>query len=185
MSQYRFRVTQLSFATLDVDGKALSYQRSAYRARVPLANVRGVALRRRQRGLLGLISSELVLVTEPLPGVRRVLRWTIDPDSDDGKAALKAVAAAVPAADALALPWREAAARLGLPRASARDAFLGRWGQVGAGALGAACALLVLNGTVFPSPTAAAARAQQLTFMVIAALGVLLMAWSYWKARRD
>jgi hypothetical protein len=185
VADFRFRITALAQATLSIDDRAIHYQRSMYRARVPLANLRHLALRRRTPGVLGLVTSELVLVTEPLPGVRRVLRWTIDPDSATGQAALAALRQTVgPARDLTGKPWTEAAAVLGVPRRSLRDAFQSRWGQVGAGALGAACALLVVDRVIVRgSPENQ--RIQMLVSLAAATLGVALLVYSYVRAGKD
>jgi hypothetical protein len=182
MESYRFRITAFAIATLTVEERAITYQRSLYRARVPLANVRQIAVRRRRRGFFGMVASELVLATEPLPGVIRVLRWTIDDKSPEGRAALARVIAAVPGAvDLTGLPWRAAAARLAISPLTLRDTVMSRWGQAGTGALGAAAAMLVLDRV----RQGAGPDVQLWVDLGLAGLGLILLCVGYLQARRE
>jgi hypothetical protein len=113
MQTFRFRAAPLVTATFTLDGDTLTYAQGVRRVTIPLAQVRAFGLRERA-SFLGLASSQLYFLIDGGDGSKPRRRATlVDPAQPAYRALIEALRARVPGADTTALPWADAAARLG------------------------------------------------------------------------
>jgi hypothetical protein len=148
---FRYKITAFVDGVMSFDERVLRYQQGPRKLQVPYANVRRFGVRARPKTLMGVVTGELLLLTEPSAGRMQLVRVAFDPTNPIAQDALAALRAVIKRADAdtTSLPWAEAAARLGVKAHGWRDALLSRWGVIGislvAGAAGVA-AMQALTG---------------------------------------
>jgi hypothetical protein len=151
---HRFKINTFIHAVVSVDATAFRFRQGVQDLTVPLAAVRGMALRDRGGPRLGVLASELFLRTERAPGEYRLRRFPWNPRDAACGRALDALRARLPAeADWTRLAWTDAAARLGVPAHPWHDALTDPAGMLGAavmlGAGGAAALTGRLEALVF------------------------------------
>jgi hypothetical protein len=181
--EFRYKITSFVEGVLTLDARVLRYRQSARKVQVPYANIRRFGLKRRPRTLLGVVTSELVLRTEPAPGQVKLVQVAFDPDAAAGKEALVALRALVPGADTSTLPWPEAAAQLGVPVHSWRDTVVSRWGVIGTalvvGTAGVAAMQALTGGAVDP----ATRRLRAIVQLAAMVTGLLLLGIGHVRSR--
>lgn len=186
MGTFRYKVTAVVDGVIELDevARLFRFRQGLRQVQVPLGNVRAFGVRRREKNFLGITASELLLRTEPSPGVKKVVKMPIDLESEGGRGALAALAAALPReADVTALAWDEAAARLGVPARAWTDFMMTRWGMLGvllcAGAAGAQAASNVL----FPTDNPVQRRARAVSALVLFVVGAVCMVIGHRRTR--
>lgn len=149
--EFRYKITSFVDGVMAFDERVLRYHQGLRKVQVPYANIRRFGVRPRPKTLMGVVTSELLLLTEPTPGKMQLVRVAFDPTSPVASDVLAALRGVVKRADAdtTQLPWAEAAPRLGVKAHGWQDALLSRWGVIGislvAGAAGVA-AMQALTG---------------------------------------
>ena len=153
---FRYKITAFVDGVLTLDARVLRYRQGLRQVQVPYANVRRFGMKVRGKSLGGIVTSELLLLTEPAPGQMKLVKVALDPASPGGKDALAALRERLPAADTTQLPWEEAAARLGVKPYTWQDGLVSRWGMMGTALLAGTVGVTVmqlLSGTYFDPET--------------------------------
>lgn len=118
--RYEFRAAPLVKASYALEGDAIVYRQGVRRIAIPLAQVRGFAIRERP-AFMKMPASAL---TFRIDGRRKPRSTVFDPSSPACRDFLAALRARLPAADLTALPWPEAAAKLGVVARPWYEGFL-------------------------------------------------------------
>jgi hypothetical protein len=182
--EFRYKITAFVDGVLTLDVRVLRYRQGLRRVQVPYANIRGFGLKRRGKSLGGVVTSELLLRTEPAPGQVRLVNLALDPDSPGGKDALAALHELLPDADTTKLPWEEAAARLGVKPYTWRDGVVSRWGMIGTALVAAVAGVSIMQTLTQPTTDPATLRVRAIVRLVAVVVGVALLAVGMYQARR-
>ena len=157
LHEFRYKVTAFVDGVLTLDERVLRFKQGVRTVQVPFANIRRYGLKVRGKSLGGIVTSELLLVTEPSPGQAKLVRVALDPAAEGGKAALAALAERLPAADTTKLPWEEAAKHLGVPAYSWQDGMMSRWGMTGLAILAGLAGVSIMHALT-PGEVSASTR---------------------------
>jgi hypothetical protein len=155
--EFRYKVTAFVDGVLTLDERVLRFKQGVRAVQVPLANIRRFGMKVRGKSLGGIVTSELVLLTEPSPGQSKIVRVALDPAAENGKAALAALGELLPAADTTKLPWDEAAKHLGVPAHSWQDGMMSRWGMIGLAILAGLAGVSIMHALA-PGEVSASTR---------------------------
>jgi hypothetical protein len=183
--EFRYKITSFVDGVMAFDERVLRYQQGLRKVQVPYANIRRFGVRTRPKTLMGVVTSELLLLTEPSAGRMQLVRVAFDPTNPTAQEALAALRGLVKGADAdtTKLPWVDAAPRLGVKVHGWTDAVLSRWGVIGislvAGAAGVA-AMQALTGGPEPAEVRLGRGIVELVAMVV---GVGLLVIGYLRTR--
>jgi hypothetical protein len=182
---FRYKITSFVDGVMTFDERVLRFSQGPRKLQVPYANIVRFGVRARPKTLMGVVTSELLLLTEPGPGRMQLMRVPFDPTNPIASEVLAALRGEVrrPNADTTSLPWPDAAPKLGVKAHDWRDAILSRWGVLGtsliAGAAGVA-AMQALTG----GPEAREVRLGRGIVQVAAVLvGLVLLGVGYLRTR--
>jgi hypothetical protein len=182
---YRYKVTAFVAATVTIDERVFRFQQSLRTVQVPLRNIRRFGVQKRGKAFGGVVLSELLLLTEPRPGQKRLVRVPLDLDAEGGQEVLAALRRALPELDTTRMGWAEAAPLLELPVHSFRDALLHPLGVWGLTLVAASVAIFALERGLFPTSDPAALRTRGLVQLGVMAAGVVLLAVGFLRSRRS
>ena len=174
--RFEFKVAPFVTSSFELDGDLLVHRQGVRRTEIALAHVSAFALHERAP-FLGLAQAQLLFRTTS----GRILRRNVDPRQPAFRALIEAIAARAPSADLTALPWPDAAARIGVTAYPWYDGFLEPRSVIGE---------LVLGGALAASATEADARdrveriAQGSVFAIAALIGIVLVASGFRSARK-
>jgi len=182
--EFRYKITSFVDGVLTLDARVLRYKQGLRHVQVPYANIRRFGLKVRGKSLGGVVTSELLLRTEPQPGQSRLVRVALDPDSEGGKAGLAALRAQLPDADTTQLPWEEAASRLGVKPYTWQDGMMSRWGMIGTALLAGVAGVTLMQAVTGPPVSADVRLGRGIVALVAMAAGVTCVVVGIVKTRK-
>jgi hypothetical protein len=183
VNEFRYKVTAFVDGVLSFDERVLRYRQGMRRVQVPYANIRRFGAKLRGKTLGGVLTSELLLRTEPAPGQVKLVRVPLDATSEPGKAVLEELRRRLPDADTTRLPWEEAASRLGVKPHSWQDALVSRWGMIGLALVAGAAGVAAMQALAGPVVDAETRRTRGIVQLVAIGMGVVLLLIGYLRTR--
>ncbi len=182
--EFRYKITSFVDGVLTLDERVLRYKQGLRQVQVPYANIRRFGLKVRGKSLGGVVTSELLLRTEPAPGKSKLVSVALDPGHRAGQAALAALRARLPEADTTLLPWDEAAARLGVKANTWQDGLVTRWGMIGTTLVAAAAGMTIVESWMTPATDSSTLRARGIVRLLAVVLGVMLLVIGFRQAKK-
>ena len=182
--EFRYKISAFVDGVLTLDTRVLRYRQGVRKVQVPYANIRRFGLKLRGKTLGGVVTSELLLRTEPAPGQVRLVHIALDPDSAGGKDALAALRQLLPDADTTQLPWEDAASRLGVVPYSWQDGLVSRWGIIGTALVAGVAGVSIMRALTGPIADPATRRMHAIVGLVALVIGVGLVVLGMRQARR-
>jgi len=183
--EFRYKITSFVDGVMAFDERVLRYQQGLRKVQVPYANIRRFGVRVRPKTLMGVVTSELLLLTEPSAGRMQLVRVAFDPTHPVATEALAALRGAVKRADAdtTSLPWADAAPRLGVKAHDWRDAVLSRWGVIGISLVAGAAGVAAMQALTGGQETAEMRLGRGIVELAAMVVGVALVAIGYLRTR--
>jgi hypothetical protein len=178
--EFRYKITSFVDGILTFESRVLRFAQGIRKLQVPYANIRRFGVRERPKTLMGVVTSELLLLTEPEAGRFQLVRVAFDPQNPVARDVLDTLRGfASRAEDTTCLPWPAAAAKLGVKAHGLQDAIVSRWGVIGVSLIAGSAGVAAMQALTGGAESAQARLGRGIVQLVAVVIGALLLAVGY------